>query len=159
MFDFSDDDVRTIDPTKLTKLTALQVSIKMWEHIEAKGVSKTDALKALGFHHSDYLYQSPCCEYVVQQANKPFAMLPCKEYCPAWYEFSASDHSPLTAVCPGVLYPASHYTEYPETLSESLEVAVNKIVGRDMVKLLKEAYERNINESKLNSTEPLAADG
>lgn len=159
MFDFSDDDVRSIDPTKLTKLTALQVSIKMWEHIEATGVGKTDALKALGFHDSDYLSGCPCCEYVSQQAIKLRGRLPCKEHCPAWYEFSAPDHSPLVADYPCVLNPDSPYVKYQGKHPSSLEATINKGVGRDMVRLLKKAYERIVDERRLNSTEPLAADG
>ena len=162
MFDFSDDDdddVRTIDPTKLTKLTALQVSIKMWEHIEATGVDKTDALEALGFHDSDYLSECPCCEYVRQQDNMPFGIFPCKEHCPAWYEFSASDHSPLVANYPCVLNPDSPYVLYLKIHPSSLEATINKGVGRGMVRLLKKAYERIVDERRLNSTEPLAAAG
>ena len=137
-------------PNALTKLTALQVSIDMWAYIEANGVSKSEALKALGMRGSDYLFQCSCCEYVYQQADRNCASLPCKKYCPAWLEFSATETSRLDDGYPCVQNPNSPYYRYPGMHPQSLESTIYKQVGHGMVKLLEEAYKRNLNESRLN---------
>ena len=137
-------------PNALTKLTALQVSLKMWKHIEATGVVKSKALEALGLRGSDYLYQCPLCEYVYQKMQGNYEKLPCKEHCPAWHEFSAPEHTPLDNHYPCVGNPDSPYHKYPGMHPISLESTIYKSVGRGMVKLLEEALERNLNESKLN---------
>ena len=134
----------------LTKLTALRVSIDMWTFIEANGVSKSEALRALGMRGPDYLFQCSCCEYVYQQADRSCESLPCKKYCPAWLEFSATENSRLDDDYPCVRNPNSPYYRYPGMHPQSLESTIYKQVGHDMVKLLKEAFERNLNESKLN---------
>ena len=119
----------------LTKLVALKVSIKIWSHIEAKGVGKRAAIEALGINSSDYLFQ-----------------------CPAWLEFSAADNPRLDGDddddddddYPCVRNPNSPYYRYPGMHPQSLESNIYKQVGHDMVKLLEEAYKRNLNESRLN---------
>ena len=128
----------------LSKLTALRVSLKVWKHIEATGVGKSEALKALGMGGSDYLFQCPCCEYVYQKADMNCESLPCKKYCPAWLEFSATDNSRLDDDYPCVRNPNSPYYRYPGMHPQSLESTIYKQVGHDMVKLLKEALERNL---------------
>ena len=138
-------------PNTLTKLTALQVSLKMWGYIEAEGVSKSKALEALGLHGSDYLYQCPLCEYVYQKMQGNYEKLPCKEHCPAWHEFSAPEHSQLDDQYPCVENPDSPYHKYPGMHPISLESTIYKSVGRGMVKLLEEALERNLNEGNLNT--------
>ena len=137
-------------PNALTKLTALQVSLKMWRYIEAEGVSKSEALNALGLCGSDYLYQCPLCKYVYQKMQGNYNKLLCKEYCPAWQEFSAPEHSTLDYCYPCVGNPDSPYHKYPGIHPKSLESTIYKSVGRGMVKLLEKALERNLNESKQN---------
>ena len=140
----------------LTKLTALKVSIDMWAYIEANGVSKSEALEALGMVGSDYLSHCSCCEYVYQQGDWDCVNLPCKKHCPAWLEFSATENSRLDDDdYPCVRNPNSPYYRYTKMHPPSLESSIYKQVGHDMVKLLKEAFERNLNESRLNPTEPL----
>ena len=137
-------------PNALTKLTALQVSIKMWKYIEANGVSKSEALRALGMRGSDYLHQCPLCEYVYQQADRSCESLPCKKYCPAWLEFSATENSRLDDDYPCVRNPNSPYYRYQGIHPKSVESTIYKSVGRGMVKLLEKALERNLIESKQN---------
>ena len=134
----------------LTKLDALRVSIKMWAHIEATGVGKRAALEALGMGSTDYLFQCPCCEYVYQHTCSDHAVLHCKEHCPAWLEFSATENSRLDDDYPCVRNPNSPYYRYPGMHHPSLESSIYKQVGHGMVKLLKEAFERNLNDSRLN---------
>ena len=134
----------------LTKLVALKVSIKIWSHIEAKGVGKLAAIEALGINSSDYLFQCPCCEYTYRQSYSDQAVLHCKEHCPAWLEFSATENSRLDDDFPCVRNPNSPYSKYPGVYCKSIENETYKQIGHDMVKLLKEAFERNLNESKLN---------
>ena len=137
-------------PNALTKLTALQVSLKMWSYIEAEGVGKSEALEALGIRGADYLYQCPLCEYVYQKMQGNYDKLPCKEHCPAWHEFSAPEHSTLDDHYSCVRNPDSPYSKYPGMHPKSLESTIYKSVGRGMVKLLEKALERNLIESKQN---------
>ena len=137
-------------PNALTKLTALQVSLKMWSYIEAEGVGKSAALEALGIRGADYLYQCPLCEYVYQKMQGNYDKLPCKEHCPAWHEFSAPEHSTLDDHYSCVRNPDSPYSKYPGVHPKSLESTIYKSVGRGMVKLLEKALERNLIESKQN---------
>ena len=137
-------------PNALTKLTALQVSLKMWSYIEAEGVGKSAALEALGIRGADYLYQCPLCEYVYQKMQGNYDKLPCKEHCPAWHEFSAPEHSTLDDHYSCVRNPDSPYSKYPGMHPKSLESTIYKSVGRGMVKLLEKALERNLIESKQN---------
>ena len=135
----------------LTKLVALKVSIKIWSHIEAKGVGKRAAIEALGINSSDYLFQCPCCEYTYQQSYSDRAVLHCKEHCPAWLEFSAADNPRLGDDYPCERNPSSPYSKYPvHALNQQRKEHIYKQIGHDMVKLLKEAFERNLNESRLN---------
>ena len=134
-------------PNALTKLTALQVSIKLWKHIEATGVGKSEAFEALGLRGSDYLYLCPLCEYVYQKVHGNYVKLPCRDYCPAWHEFSAPAHSKLDAHYTCVANPGSPYHEYPGLHPIALESAIYKSVGRGMVELLEKALERNLDES------------
>lgn len=127
----------------LTKLDALRLSLKMWKHIEATGVVKIKAMEALGMCSSDYLSQCPCCEYVFQRTSKDRAGLQCKEYCPAWLEFS--EHPDMDTTYPCVCNPNSPYYRY--SISDSAEDY--KQTGRGMVKLLNEAYERNLKDGEL----------
>ena len=128
----------------LTKLDALRLSLKMWKHIEATGVGKIEAMEALGMCSSDYLAKCPCCEYTLQQSRKNLASLQCKEYCPAWLEFSEFSDRDTTYPC--VRNPISPYYRY--SISDSAENY--KQTGRGMVKLLNEAYERNLKDSELD---------
>ena len=134
----------------LTKLDALRVSIKIWAHIEDTGVGKRAALEALGMGSSDYLFQCPCCEYVYQHSCSDPAGLRCKEHCPAWLEFSATENSRLDDDYPCVRNPNSPYYRYLGMHHPLLESSIYKQVGHDMVKLLIEALERNLNDSRLN---------
>jgi hypothetical protein len=139
----------------LTKLDALRLSIAMWEHIEATGVRKPEAMEALGMRSSDFLFQCPCCEYVSQRARSDYGDLQCEDHygdlqcedhCPAWLEFSAN-------FVPGGDYPCvrnpnSPYCDYHVVHPVTAEKDMYKKIASNMLKLLVEAFERNLDDSE-----------
>jgi hypothetical protein len=130
----------------LTKLDALRLSIAMWEHIEATGVRKPEAMEALGMRSSDFLFQCPCCEYVQQHTRSDYEGLQCEDHCPAWLEFSAN-------FVPGGDYPCvrnpnSPYLDYQRIHLVTEEKDIYKKIASNMVKLLIEALGRNLDDSE-----------
>ena len=130
----------------LTKLDALRVSLEMWKHIAATGVDKGKAMEALGMCSSDYLYQCPCCEYAFQQSKKDRAGLQCKDHCPAWLEFS--ERPDMDAGYPCVRNPNNPFYRYQWEHPVSAEADIYREIGRGMVELLNEAYDRNLKDSE-----------
>ena len=130
----------------LTKLGALRLSIAMWKHIEATGVRKTEAMEALGMCSSDFLAQCPCCEYVSQRARSYYEGLQCEDHCPAWLEFSANFK--LGGDYPCVRNPNSPYYDYPGARRTTAEKDIHKRIASNMLKLLIEAFERNLDDSE-----------